>query len=263
MPPTAPVAERLGLDPTSELWGEHRSRYRFAAVPAIGRRVLDAACGSGFGCQMLRAAGAAAVLGVDLDEAALRGARQAFGAPGLAFARASLDRLPFRSHSLDVIVSFETIEHVADAAAVVAEFARCLAPDGTLILSTPNRLFRPTPDGRPANPFHVREFSPRELTDLLSPLFEVRLFGQRVRPTYRAVPFLLRPEDRGLRSWRAISLLPWKLANRLPFAVKNRLSWLLAGQAFYPTEFDYTFEPDEVEAAHDVVAVATPRRREA
>ena len=50
------VEERLGNDPTSELWGEHRSRYRFAAQFVTGKRVLDVACGSGFGLGMLRAA---------------------------------------------------------------------------------------------------------------------------------------------------------------------------------------------------------------
>lgn len=65
------VEERLGNDPTSELWGEHRSRYRFAAQFVAGKRVLDVACGSGFGLAMLRAAGAWPV-GVDYDAQTLR-----------------------------------------------------------------------------------------------------------------------------------------------------------------------------------------------
>jgi len=58
--------ERLGTDSTSELWGEHRSRYRFAAPFVADQRVLDVACGSGFGLAMLRAAGARPI-GFDYD----------------------------------------------------------------------------------------------------------------------------------------------------------------------------------------------------
>jgi SAM-dependent methyltransferase len=103
--------ERLGYDPTSELWGEHRSRYRFAAQWVAGKRVLDVACGAGFGLEMLRAAGANAV-GLDLDFDALCQGSQA---------QADATRLPLSDASMDVVASFETIEHVPDARALVVE----------------------------------------------------------------------------------------------------------------------------------------------
>ena len=58
--------ERLANDPTSELWGEHRSRYRFAAQFAAGQRILDVASGAGFGLQMLRQANGCPI-GLDYD----------------------------------------------------------------------------------------------------------------------------------------------------------------------------------------------------
>src|SRR5918912_3552826 len=123
-----PAEERIANDPTSELWGEHRSRYRFACqrVPP-GGRVLDVACGVGFGLQMLAQTGARP-LGVDLDCAALVEARRA--APTAHLARADAACLPLPDHSVDLAVSFETIEHVPDAAALAAELRRVLGPRG-------------------------------------------------------------------------------------------------------------------------------------
>ena len=49
--------ERIGDDPSSELWGEHRARYALALqTPMYGQTVLDVACGSGFGLRMLSSA---------------------------------------------------------------------------------------------------------------------------------------------------------------------------------------------------------------
>jgi SAM-dependent methyltransferase len=239
------AAEHLRNDPHSELWGEHRGRYRFAArLLRPGTRVLDVACGAGFGLQMLVEAGACP-LGVDLQPAALADARQA--APRARLVRADGLRLPLPDHAVDLVVSFETIEHVPDAAALLAELRRVLQPGGCLILSTPNREFR----GHTDNPFHVREFTGPELRDLLLSCFgEVELYGQSVSRHYRYVPFLLIE-----RSWHP-SELAWKLLNRLPFEVKDSVARRLTGRPFYPGEADYVFEPDAWATAHALLAVA-------
>lgn len=244
------AAERLGNDPRHELWGEHRSRYRLACETGVrGLRVLDMACGAGFGLQMLRQAGAR-VVGLDLDAAALAEARGVAG--GAPVARADAARLPLPDACLDAVVSFETIEHVPDAAAVVAELRRVLRPGGWLLLSTPNRLFGPperhTPDH---NPYHVREFSAPELADLLRPRFaQVRIMGQRPHPSYRYVPFLLLDSRRDLRA------VPWKLANRLPYPLKDGLARAIGGRGWYPGEADYHFSLDGVDGAHALLALA-------
>lgn len=169
--------ERLANDPSSELWGEHRSRYRFATeqVDMHGKRVLDLACGAGFGLEMLRLAGAR-VSGADRDPAAVAEARRAY--PGAAVVLADAAALPFPDGRFDVVTSFETIEHVPDATAMVREMARVLGPDGVLVLSTPNRCFGP-PELHANNPFHIREFSGDELGQVLRERFaDVRLHGQ-------------------------------------------------------------------------------------
>jgi hypothetical protein len=118
------------------------------------------------------------------------------------------------------------------------------------VLSTPNRAFGP-PSRHTNNPFHIREFTASELRDLLGATFtNVRLLGQRPSATYRYVPFLM------LARHIEPSALAWKLLVRLPFGVKNRIALALSGHPIYPSETDYCFEPDSVDGAHALVAVA-------
>jgi SAM-dependent methyltransferase len=239
--------ERLGNDPTSELWGEHRSRYRFAAQFVAGQRVLDVACGSGFGLRMLIEAGARPI-GIDYDWRTLQEIRR-----GQAHARlmaADAMRLPLETASVDHVVSFETIEHVPDARAFVGELRRVLKPGGQLVLSTPNRAFGPF-ERHTSNRFHVREFSVDELRTILGEHFTgVRLFGQRPAAAYRYVPFLM------VNSHTEPTALAWKLMARLPYGFKNRLALALGGRPFYPGEADYCFDPDATDGAHALLALA-------
>ena len=238
--------EHLANDPTSELWGEHRSRYRFAANFVEGRRVLDVASGAGFGLAMLRSAGAR-VIGMDYDADALREVRHL--SPGAPLVHADATTLPLRDASLDVVVSFETLEHVPDAEAMVREIRRVLQPDGWLILSTPNRAFGP-PELHTNNPFHIREFTADELRALLASYFaSVELYGQRPARHYRYVPFLMVEPDSSPRA------LVWKLMTRLPFGARERIARGISGRSFYPGEDEYTFMTP-TDGAHALVAVA-------
>jgi SAM-dependent methyltransferase len=240
--------ERLRNDPTSELWGEHRARYRFAAQFAREARVLDVACGSGFGLPMLRQAGARP-FGMDLDRAALVAANQLNSQAWLAQADATC--LPLHDRTLDLITSFETIEHVQDAGALVRELRRVLRRDGRLVLSTPNREFG-APERHTGNPFHVREFTAPELRQLLLEFFEhVTMYGQWPLPGYRYVPFLMVAHHRDPRA------LVWKAQNRLPYSLKERIARAVSGKAFYPAEDDYQFVLDGTDGAHALVAVAS------
>jgi ubiquinone/menaquinone biosynthesis C-methylase UbiE len=238
--------ERLAHDPTSELWGEHRARYRFATqlFRSGGQSVLDVACGSGFGLEMLLSAGAQPI-GIDYAADALRNIHA-----DARLVRADATRLPLRTASVDHVVSFETIEHVTDATALVHELKRVLKPGGCLVLSTPNRAFGP-PERHSSNHFHVREFTVTELRELLLECFpSVQLYGQRPRSEYRYVPFLM------VQPRYEPPALVWKTLVRLPFGLRNGLALALSGRPFYPGEADYCFDLDATDGAHALLAVA-------
>jgi SAM-dependent methyltransferase len=151
---------------------------------------------------------------------------------------------------MDHVTSMETIEHVQDARALVAEVRRVLKPAGSFVLSTPNRAFGP-PERHTGNPFHIREFTADELRQVLCEHFNsVQLFGQRPSPAYRFVPFLMVDQT------YAPDALAWKLMLRLPFAIRDALARSVSGRPFYPGENDYRFDPEVTDNAHALLAVA-------
>ena len=173
------TGERFIPGTRGEIWVEHWHRYHFAARWARGRKVLDVACGEGYGAALL-ARHAAHVTGVDLAAEAIAHARRTYaGLANAEFVEAPCTRLPLADASFDVVVSFETLEHIAEQEAFLAEAARVLKPEGVLLLSCPNRL--EYSDKRDfANEFHVKELYRAELAALLAARFpEASWYGQR------------------------------------------------------------------------------------
>mgnify|MGYP001474839898 CR=1 FL=1 len=175
------TGERFVPGIPGEIAHEHWHRYAFARRFVAGRRVLDVACGEGYGSALL-AAGAAEVVGVDIAEEAVAHARATYAAmTNLRYEAGSAAALPLADASVEAVVSFETIEHLAreDQPRMVAEIARVLAPDGILVISAPNpveysqaRHYR--------NPFHSHEPPRDELRELLAWHFPVQQwFAQR------------------------------------------------------------------------------------
>lgn len=146
----------------------HLARYAFAARLVGGMRVADIACGPGYGTEMLaRGGGAREAVGVDLDSETVAYAEGAHGGEGIRFVCAPGEATGLPAGSFDAVVSFETIEHVPDDAALVAEFARLLPPGGLLIISTPNQW------PLAVAPCHVREYDRTSFEAALAPHFEI------------------------------------------------------------------------------------------
>jgi len=155
-----------------EIAYEHWHRYAFARRFVAGRRVLDAACGEGYGTALLATIASSAV-GVDVDLATIEHARATYGESArLRFLAASCTGLPLPSESVDVVVSFETIEHIsaAEQREMVSEFSRVLKPDGLLVISSPNRRLYSEARNY-VNEFHVHELDRDDLARLLAPGF--------------------------------------------------------------------------------------------
>lgn len=154
------------------LW-EHIHRYKFAIPYVKGKRVLDIACGEGYGSSAIMKAGATKVIGVDISKDTCYYAKAKYKIDVLL---GSAERIPLADNSVDVIVSFETIEHLQDPEEFLQESLRILTFDGLLIVSTPNRLLF---DSRGENNFHVSEMSKHEFVKIISKYYpKFKLFGQ-------------------------------------------------------------------------------------
>jgi O-antigen biosynthesis protein len=158
---------------------EHYHRYAVLQELVAGKDVLDVACGEGYGSKIL-AECARSVTGVDISEEAVQYASVIYPKSNLTFRTGSVTALDFSDNSFDVVVSFETIEHLLEQAQMLAEIRRVLRPDGYLVISSPNRPVYSEESGE-HNEFHVKELDFNELDKLLSAQFpSIQYYGQRM-----------------------------------------------------------------------------------
>ena len=197
------TGERFTPEARGAIWYEHWHRYCVALPAVAGQRVLDAACGEGYGSWLLAGA-AAEVIGIDIDDAAIAHALGRYaGRSNLRFVRGSCDALPLGDASIDRVVSFETIEHLSSQTAMLAEFRRVLTPDGALILSSPNKIVYSEESGYD-NHFHVHELERDELQAMLDARFPQQdWYGQRAL----AHSLLWRERSTGSRGAELVALI--------------------------------------------------------
>lgn len=159
----------------------HKALYDFSARYVKDKKVLDCACGEGFGSKVFIQAGASLVIGVDIDSSAVEIAAAKANSPLASFMRGSATNLPFPDSEFDVYISIETIEHIKDERSFLKEAFRVIRPGGLFICSTPNRkVLNPGKKitDKPINIFHVREYSKDEFCLILKAVFkDVSLFG--------------------------------------------------------------------------------------
>jgi SAM-dependent methyltransferase len=161
VPPLHLTGERTLPDvPEENYWyRRHLVVYEWIAARAHGRRVVDLACGEGYGSAVL-ARTAASVVGVDANPDAFEHARLKYTRPGLAFER---DMIETWTGDVDCVVFLQTIEHVQDPDAVLARIRDLIGPGGVAYVSTPNVLtLAPEGQERSGNPWHVREYRPEQ-----------------------------------------------------------------------------------------------------
>lgn len=170
------TGERFTTAMTGGIDHEHRHRYLVAAGLCAGKRVLDVASGEGYGSGLL-ATVAADVVGVDVDPATIAHARQTYQRDNLRFVASSATSLPLGDGTIDVVVSFETVEHFTEHDAFMAEIRRVLVPGGLLVMSSPIKGVYFEND---ANHFHLRELTRDEFVNYISAAFKhTRFFEQK------------------------------------------------------------------------------------
>ena len=187
VPPLALTGERTLPDvPEENYWfRRHQAVYEWIAARVAGERVIDMACGEGYGSDVL-AGGAASVVGVDANPDAYEHARLRYRRPNLRFAR---DLVESFAEPADAVVFLQTIEHLQDPDAVLEHYRALVsgsesgvpgdASRGTVYVSTPNvRTLAPKGAERSDNPWHVHEYRAEEFERLCRSHFgSVALFG--------------------------------------------------------------------------------------
>lgn len=158
---------------------EHTHRYMLARELAKGKAVLDIACGDGYGSHML-AEVAESVVGVDIDLPTVQRAKGKYSRNGLTYVQGSAAAIPLADDSVDLVASFETIEHLAEHESMLREIRRVLRSGGLLIMSSPDKYEYSDITGY-SNAYHVKELYRDEFVDLLQTQFShIRMLGQRV-----------------------------------------------------------------------------------
>jgi SAM-dependent methyltransferase len=174
VPPLELTGERTLPDvPAENYWfRRHLVVYEWIAERCAGLKVVDMACGEGYGTEVL-ARRAREVTGVDANPAAFEHARLKYTRPGVRFVR---NMIELHSEPSDVVVFLQTIEHVPDPAGVLRHFKEMA---GTVYVSTPNLLtLAPAGADKSGNPWHLREYRVAEFRALCEGVFEhVDLYG--------------------------------------------------------------------------------------
>jgi SAM-dependent methyltransferase len=178
VPPLELTGERTLPDvPEENYWYQrHLVVYEWIARRIAGLRVVDMACGEGYGSDVLARAGAASVVGVDANPEAHEHAKLRYVRPNLRFERNLVETF---DEPCDAVVFLQTIEHVRNPDEVLERFKALVGPQGVVYVTTPNVLTL-APEGaeKSGNPWHVKEYRPEEFRNLCEAHFSsVELLG--------------------------------------------------------------------------------------
>ena len=233
----------------------HLAAYVYARGLASGLDVLDAGCGEGFGTRHL-AEVARSVTGVDYSPDAVEACQRTWQATNLRFRQVDLTMPRDFSERFDLVLNFQVLEHIEDPVPFLQGLRDRLRPEGTLMLTTPNRL-----RSFSENPYHVREYTAPELEGVLGEIFgrvdiqgmhgneKVELFDVGRE---KAVKRILRLDPFGLRNLLPSSLINFAFA-RLALVVRRSAKKSGAADLIVPE--DFFVRSEDTDAALDLVAL--------
>lgn len=173
------TGERFVPEVKGEIELEHMHRYLQAFQLSTGKIVLDIACGEGYGSALL-ADNSLSVYGVDISDEVVKHAAAKYQKDNLHYLVGNCDSIPLPDESVDMVVSFETIEHHDKHDEMMQEIKRVLRPGGILLISSPDKFYYSVEPNN-NNVFHVKELFADEFKNLIGRYFKnVMYYGQRV-----------------------------------------------------------------------------------
>lgn len=208
--------ERTTVSPKTEslhksTYPDHWERYEFASNFVVGKKVLDIACGPGYGTALLSKRAGQTALGLDIDQDVVETAIKNYGHLAI-FKSADGYNWPVDPNSIDIVVSLETFEHLDDPDAFLKEANRVLKKSGLLIISTPCN--ETDTRFKPINPFHLREYNWQEMGNYISKYFTIE---QRYSQVSKIGNINAKINNSPLAS----------VKSRIPKSIKNALTKLL------------------------------------
>lgn len=148
------------------IYDEHLIRYKLAKQLVENKNVLDIACGSGYGSEIMAQNKAQNVIAVDIDSETIAKNKQKNKQKNLQYQTGNAEKIEFKDETFDIITSFETIEHLKNPSRYLQELSRVIKKDGIVLISTPNKEIY-----KEKNPYHHREYTKEEFKNLLSDYF--------------------------------------------------------------------------------------------
>lgn len=220
---------------------DHVQRYNFFKDYYKGKTVLDAACGSGYGSMMMIDGGAREVVGIDISDDAITFAQENYNNPSLAYLKHSCDDLSLLNRKFDLVISFETIEHLSSPEHFIKEVKSVLNEGGLFICSTPNKKRYSGLGWAENNQFHLSELYYEEFSKIFKQYFTVL-------STYHqseSIPFFRYLELRHMLK-QLDSRMKASIAYRVEILLRKIFRKSFNPIPFYHDELDYFHENDYV-----------------
>lgn len=207
----------------SALFYRHFATYRFVVPKIREKNVLDIGCSDGYGSYVL-AKYAKKCVAIDIDRITIKCAKEKYTSSNLRFISMNALDISWKKR-FDVVIAFQVIEHIQEENSFLEKIKQSLKKNGVAIFSTPNRRLRLDDGQAPWNPYHVREYSAKDLHTLLIKQFHsVSILG------LHATPHIYNLEEKRLRVRRLIAKYDiLHLYNHVPRALIDRLSNNLKG----------------------------------
>jgi ubiquinone/menaquinone biosynthesis C-methylase UbiE len=171
------TGERFVPDVEGWIALQHYHRYYFVLdqIDISGKVILDIACGEGFGSKIISKS-SKFVYGVDISKDVIENAKKSYHIPNLEFLVGNATSIPLNDQTIDVVISFETIEHLELHNEMMKEIKRVLKPDGTLVISSPDKGYYEKNLPQNNNQYHIKELYHGEFNTLITKYFKCAEF---------------------------------------------------------------------------------------